>query len=527
MSVENMQTMKRAIGVFAIRHRIPLIIALVAFVVFIPFIFLRYEFHDSWAWLYYMNGSRLYTGIPCFELGGYGHLTGKPLMNFIYCGMTAFGAVIDRVWIPKLVALLLLFACGGLLFSVFRRAGVSMLIASLALFSILLLPGMIFIVVFMTTNPLAYAALASVLAGFVWLRYLRHPRHGLATRFALSVCVFVLLLIAMFTYPVVAPLFFVPLLIEILFSKQEDGVYQLIYPILAAATFALASVAYVIGHKILLYDYHYFVLSEKHVLATLTDSRNITFAFGVGEIAQKLAFLGKTLLPGLLTLWFISENAANSPAAVALFGGLLVIGAALFVWRAANIWRSLALLFTVACFFGTFLVSPNIGNGLYTSERVKVFMQVPFVLLLWWLVQQLASWAGQWRGRTLAGLVVLAIFSGTAISWLVIMRARVIPNYMELVHYEHRLKEAVRLNIREIYIIKAEDRHLRATLGSRGAEELGRITSFYFPQQLVIAVLQEIERKAVRRAIIPVEADKGDTIKPAPGRMIIDMRKFP
>lgn len=513
--------------VFAAGHRFPLAVTLVAFVVFIPFIFLRYEFHDSWAWLYYMNGSRLFAGIPCFELGGYGHATGKPLMNFIYCGMTAFGAVIDRVWIPKLVALLLLFACGGLLLSVFRRAGVSTLIASLVLFSILLLPGMIFIVVYMTTNPLAYAALASILAGFIWLRYLRHPRHGLVTRLVLSVCVFVLLLVAMFTYPVVAPLFFVPLLIEILFSKQEDGIYQFIYPVLAAGTFALASVVYVIGHKTLLYEYHYFILSEKHVLSMLTDSRNITLAFGIGEIAQKLEFLGKSLLPGLLKLWFISENAASSPVAVAVLGGLVVVAVGLFVWRTANVWRSLALFFTVASFFGTFLVSPNIGNGLYLTERVKVFMQVPLVLLLWWLVHELAVSAGKLRVRALAGLIALAIFSGTAISWLVIMRARVIPNYMELVHYEHRLKEAVRQDVREIYIIKADDGHLRATLGSRGIEELGRITSFYFPQHLVIAVLQEIERKAVRRAIISVEAGEGDAIKPAPGRMIIDMRKFP
>ena len=107
------------------------------------------------------------------------------------------------------------------------------------------------------------------------------------------------------------------------------------------------------------------------------------------------------------------------------------------------------------------------------------------------------------------------------------MRARVIPNYMELRHVEYRLKEAVRQNVQQIYIIKADDRHLRATLGSRGSEEIGRITSFYFPEQMVSAILLEIEQKKIPRAVIPVEAIQGDTIKPGPGRLILDMRRFP
>ncbi len=139
------------------------------------------------------------------------------------------------------------------------------------------------------------------------------------------------------------------------------------------------------------------------------------------------------------------------------------------------------ILLVTACFFGPFALSHNAGNGLYQLERVNAFMQVPVVLFLWALIPWLfarRSWLQPAAGGAL----------------LTVMRARVMPTYMELKHVEPRLREAVRRDIKHISIFKTEDNHLRATIGVPGGDEFGRITSFYFPHQMVFAILLEIEK---------------------------------
>lgn len=452
-------------------------------------------------------------------------MTGRPLMTALICGMTIFGPEIDLVWIPKSFALITLLASGALLLSTFRRAAVPDSIAAPALLSVLLLPGMILMIVMMVANAIAYAVFASILAGYVWLRFLRDPFQSFRVRFALSVCVFVLLVFAMATYQVVAVLFFLPLLIDILFRPREAGASQLGYPILAALTFAGAAVVFILAHSILLNDYKYFFLTDQQIQTALRQDRAVSLIGGMDDLYRKLEFAG-TFLPRVLSFWFVSETARANATIWIAFAATCIAFAVLFIWRAKNIWRVLAMVFTVGCFFGPFLVSSNAGNGLYGLERVKVFMQVPLVLLVWYLVQLLMI--SRWQPmRWVGALLVILVFAGTTVSWLVILRARVIPNYMELKHVEYRLKEAVRTNIREIYIIKAENSHLRAVLSDLGSEEIGRITSFYHPEQMVSAILLELERKRIPRAVISIDASKGDTIRAAPGRMILDMRRFP
>lgn len=512
---------------YALRHKTALLVALLAFFAFSPFIFLRYEFHDSWAWLYWLNSLRVFNFVtPCLEFGGHHYMIGRPLMTAVLCGMTAFGPEIDLVWIPKLFALLLLFATGALLLSTYRRAGADMVIAPFALLSLLFLPGMILMIVMMVANAIAYAVFAAVLAGYLWLRFLRDPVHRFRARLVLSVCVFLLLVVAMAIYQVVAVLFFLPLLIDILYRRREAGASQLGYPVLAALTFAGAAGCFILVHTILLQEFRYFFLSEQQVQRALGEDRSVALIQSAEDLAKKLEFMG-VLLPRTLSLWFISESTRTFPIVTGVFAAVSAAFAALFVWRARNVWRVLAAIFTFGCFFGPFLLSANAGNGLYTLERVKVFMQVPLVVVTWWVVQ--FFFTTRWRSmQVVAAAIAGLVFVGSTVSWLVILRARVIPNYMELKHVEYRLKEAVRQNIPEIYIIKTEDRHLRAVIGDRGgSEEIGRITSIYFPEQMVSAILLEIEKKKIQRAIIPVDAAQGDSIKPAPNRLILDMRRFP
>lgn len=520
------QTSAEALAGFAAQNRTQLIVAAVALFLFSPFIFLRYEFHDSWAWLYWLNSLRWFNFVtPCLEFGGHAYMIGRPLMTALLCGMTAFGPEIDLVWIPKVIAFGLLLATGRLLNLTLCRAGVRSELASLSLLSILLLPGMLLMIVMMVANTIAYAVFASVLSGHIWLRYLRDPIHRFPARLALSVCVFLLLVFAMAVYQVVAVLFFLPLLIDLLFRERGGGASQLGYPILAALTFAGAAVFFIVAHSVLLHEYRYFFLSPEQVQEALRQDRSVALIGGVGDLLTKLEFLG-TLLPRVLSFWFVSESVSVVPIAWGAFAVIAAAFAAIYIWHVRDGWRISAAAFTVGCFFAPFLVSANAGNGLYTIERVKVFMQVPLALFIWWVINFFI--ARRWRlARWISVLLILFVFVGCSISWLTILRARVIPNYMELKHIEPRLKEAVRANVREIYIIKADDRHLRAVLGARGFEEMGRITSFYFPEQMVSAILLEIERKQIPRAVIPIEAKDGDRIQPAPGRMIIDMRRFP
>lgn len=505
----------------------PLFTALVVVVAFIPIIFFRYAYHDSWAWLMYFSQLRTYD-LPnlCVAIGGNHELMGKPLMTSLLCALTAFGAVVDRIWIPRLIAFAMLMGAGALLLSVFRQARVNMAVASLALLSLMLLPGTVLMISWMATNPIACAAFAAVLAGWLWLRYLRHPRHGFAIRFALSLLVLFLLVLSLFTYQVVALFFFVPLMVELLFTKQESNWRQFMFPVLAVATFGVASICYVIGHKILLYDFHYFFLTEQQVSGVNANNRNVAF-LSVAEIRPKLDFLVSVLLPRVLSLWFVSAETAFVPEAAIFFGALTVVALIVFAIQAKNIWRVFALTLIVACFFVPFLASANQGNGLYTNERVKMFMQLPFVLLVWWLINLLVTARGGAPTKALAITLSGAVLVGTVVCWFTVLRVRVIPSYLELKHVEVRLREVVRHGTREIYVIKAEDRHLRAALGNRASDEFGRITSFYFPQHMIMAMLIAIDPKKGPRPIIDVEAKDGDSIKPAPNRYILDMRKFP
>ncbi len=510
-------------------HRLaPLLAGLIGFLAYLPFVFLRYEYHDSWAWLYWLNALRsLDINMSCLELGGHHEQMGKPLMTGLLCALTAMGPVLDRVWVPKFLAFSALMGSGYLLVATFRRVGANPWVASATVLGLLLLPGTVLIVVWLATNPIAIAAFASVVAGHVWLRYLRHPIESTKVRLTLSVSVFFLILAAMFTYQIVALGFFLPLLIELLFSKQETNIRQFVFPVLAVATFALAAVCYIVVHKILLYEFHYFFLSEHHVRSAAGNDRNVAFV-NLGEIGEKLRYFLVTLLPRVLSLWFVSPDTDINPPAVAIVGTATVAALVIFVWQSKNVWRSLSLVMIVCAFFVPFLISSNIGNGLYTNERVKVFMQLPIVFLLFWIIQfSITYFPGRSVLRNVGILLTAMTVLGMATSWLVILRVRVIPTYMEVLHVENRLRTAVQQNARQIVIIKAEDRHLRATLGNRASDEFGRITSYYFPQNMVSALLLEIEKKKLERAVIAIEPEKADTIAPAPNRFILDMRRFP
>ena len=331
--------------------------------------------------------------------------------------------------------------------------------------------------------------------GGEWTASLR----GLAAKGALLLAILVLLVAALATYQIVTTLFFVPLLAAIVFSEAKAGGAAMLRAAAGAALlFLVAAIIFLLAHRILLLDHGYFFMLVEQVRGAAVAERTVTTVTSFADAGAKLAFLAQ-LMPRLLSLWFISEHYPVHPVMPWVFGAATLTFLAHFVRRTANAWRILALLLVTACFFGPFALSHNAGDGLYQLERVKALMQVPVVLFLWALIQWL--------------------FAGG--SWL-------LPTYMELKHAEPRLREAVRRDIKHIYIFKTEDNHLRAAIGVPGGDEFGRITSFYFPHQMVYAILLEIERRGTARAVVDVDADKTHTIPAGgPEKLVLDMRKFP
>jgi hypothetical protein len=198
----------------------------------------------------------------------------------------------------------------------------------------------------------------------------------------------------------------------------------------------------------------------------------------------------------------------------------------LILRRPGGIWRFAAVAIVVAGVFAPYFASGSVSSSIYSLQRVRMYLQVPVVLILWWLVHLLLA-RKSLPPRIGAGTVAATLMAGVVVSYLLIVRTYVIPNYMELKHIEYRVRDAVRRNIRHIYLIRPEREHSRATLGTDGRNEFAALTSANNPLHMLTAILTEIQQRRPTLSTIPVPADKGDTIMPAPDRLILDMRRYP
>ena len=508
------------------RHAVALLALLAAALAFSPLVVLRYDFHDSWSFLFILNAARVYNfAIGCLETHEHSYLIGRPLATPVICAMTAFGPVLDLLWVPKLQAFLALLGSGGILAAELRRAGAGAGVAALCVLSLLFLPGTQLMVAHMAANPIAPGVLAATIAGYLWVRRLRRPaatRGGCAARIALALA---LLVAAMAIYQIVATVFFAPVLIALLFAPPPEGRAAFRFALGAVAAFAAASAIYLVAHHSLLYGFHYFFLVPDQVAGISSTMRSASVGISPEHFLGKLGHLG-VLLPEIGTLWFVSEWAPFSrPAALAAAAAALA-GAALLARRPGGLWRLAAVAIVAAAFFAPYFASDSAGNGIYSFQRVRMYMQVPAVLLIWWLVHLLLQRRSNWP-RAAAGLMASAIFAGAAAAYIVIFRAYVIPNYMELKHVEDLVRDAVRQDIKQIYIVQPDPARLRLMLGTHGRGEFASITSAHSPLHMVTAISTEAEGRRPQRAIIPVPAEKGGTIVPAPGRLILDLRHFP
>lgn len=510
------------------RHAIALFAVLCAAFFFSPFIFLRYDFHDSWAFLFIINAARAYNfAITCLETHQHSYLIGRPLYPAAICAMTTFGSVVDLIWVPKLQAFLALLASGGILAAELRRAGAGAVVAALCPLSLLFLPGTQLMVAHMAANPISLGVLAATIAGYFWVRRLRKPAAGRGARAGRVALVLTLLVAAMGLYQIVAVMFFAPVLIALLFAPPAEGRGAERFALGAVAAFVAAAAIYLAAHHSLLYGLHYFhILIPGDVAGISSTMRSASVGISTEHFLAKLGHLA-ALLPEIGTLWFVSEWAPFSRPAVIVSAAICALAAiVLLARRQDRFWRFAAVAIVVAAFFGPYFASDNIGNRNYSLQRVRMFMQVPLVLLVWWLVQLLLQRRSIWA-RAASSVTVAAVFAGATISYLVILRAYVIPNYMELKHVEHRVRDAVRRDLKQIYIIRPEPARLRATLGSFGRNEFASITTANNPLHMITAIIIEMDRRRPQRAVVPVPSQEGDTIVPAPGRLILDMRHFP
>ena len=509
------------------RNALALLAVLIAAFAYAPLVFLRYDFHDSWAFLHVVNAARVYNfAIGCLEAHEHSYLIGRPLYPAAICAMTAPGPIVDLLWVPKLQAFLALLASGGILAGELRRAGAGAAVAALCVLSLLFLPGTQIMVAHMAANPIALGVLAATSAGYLWVRRLRRPAETRGGRAAWIALALALLVVAMALYQIVAAMFLVPILIALLFAPPREARAAFRFALGAVAAFAAASAIYLAAHHLLLYGLHYFFLAPEHVAGISSTMRSASVGIGFGHLLAKLGHLG-VLLPEIGTLWFVSEWARFlAPAAVAAGAAVAVAAALQFARRPGGIWRFAAVAIVIAAFFAPYAASANAGNQIYSFQRVRMFMQMPAVIAVWWLVHLLLARGGAWPRRA-AGAAAAAIMAGAAVSYLMILRTYVFPNYLELKHVEFRIRDAVRRNIQHIYIIQPERERLRAALGTHGRGEFASITTAHNPLHMVSALVTELENRRPIRSIIPVPAEQGATVAPAPNRLILDMRKFP
>lgn len=516
-----------AVGDIVSRNMAALVAVLLAALAFSPLIFLRYDHHDSWAFLYIVNAARVYNfAIGCIETHEHSYLIGRPLYPAAICAMTAFGPVIDLLWVPKLQAFAALLGTGGILAAELRRTGVGLAVACLCVLSLLFLPGTQLMVAHMAANPIALGVLAATVAGYIWVRRLRRLSPTRALRNTWIALAFTLLVLAMALYQIVAVMFFVPVLIALLFAPPSEPRASFRVAVGAVAIFAAAAFAYLCVHHSLLYGLHYFFLVPDQVAGISSTERSASMGADLGHLLAKIRYLG-VLLPDISTLWFVSERSrVFLPASAAVAAAVAISGVLLLARRPGGTWRFAAVAIVLLAFFAPYFASDNSGNVAYPQQRVRMFMQLPLVILVWWLVHRLLERRGAWR-RAAAGAVMSAVCAGAVVSYLVVLRSYVIPNYMELKHVEPRIQDAIRRDVRHIYLIRATPAHLRAVLGGGNGDELARITTIHNPLHMIAAIVTELVNKRPKRSIIPVAAEKGDTIAPAPDRLILDMRRFP
>jgi hypothetical protein len=506
------------------RRAAALLSALAAVLAFAPLIFLRYEFGDGWGVLYILNARE---AMGCLERHEHSYLIGRPLYPAAMCAMTAFGRVLDVTWVPKLEAFLALFAAGMILASELRRAGAGAAVAAACVLSLLFLPGTLLMVGLLSANPIALGVLAATAAGYLWVKRVRRPagsRAGRAVRVALAAA---LLVASMAIYQIVATMFFAPVLIALLFAPPAGSRAALRFALGAVLAFAAASAIYLAAHHALLYGFRYFFIPP-HLVAEISSTiRSASVDVSPAHLVEKIRHLG-ALLPQIGTLWFVSEWAPYSrPAALAAAAAAGAAALALLAPRPGGLGRLAAVAVVAAAFFAPYFASGNAGNHLYSShQRVFMFMQVPVVLAVWWLVHRLATAPGAWKRRA-AGAAAAAVFAGAALSWNLIVRAFVIPSYMELKHIEPRLRDAVRRDVRIIYFVSADPAHFGPILGIHGTNEWSVISFAYVEPYMLTAILAGLEPGRPMRPIDGISPERADAMEPGPDRLILDLRRYP
>lgn len=229
----------------------------------------------------------------------------------------------------------------------------------------------------MAANSIAFSVLAAVMAGALWVRRLRRPatpRLGRAGWIALCLA---LLVVAMAIYQIMATVFFAPILIALLFTREPEGRAAFRFGLGATIAFAVAAALYLAIHHTLLYGFHYFFLVPDHVAGISSTMRSASVHVGVEHLVAKIRVLG-ALLPQIGTLWFASEWATYSlPAAIGSAFFCAAATAVLLARRAAGaaaVFLAAAIIFIVAhrillLDYGYFFMPVEQVRGAGVAER--------------------------------------------------------------------------------------------------------------------------------------------------------------
>ena len=474
----------------------PAVVFVVTFVVYdLAFLHLAlptYEHHDSYATL----GLRP----NCSGFDWYGVWTGRPLHAFALCWATMLGEGHALAREFRIAACLSTAAAAGLFAVVLSRCvrrGMAVLFA-LTAFS---LPGVLLAVTLFQATFFAFCCPFLVATGIASILLFRAPPPRVRL-LLVSAAQFLVILGVLELYQAMAPLIFLPVLTMVFFDRRRFGSAALAPVIHLTILFALASVSYLVGVRII-----HAVVAFPPTVAV--DSRNIDVSLGPSRLIDAIRWVWSVQIAQVSRLWFINDPQALRYA-LPITLSIVALGTCL---RAIEAWRSalssgsrpivaaggiLAAILVVLLVgdYLAFVVDP-VDRPLVLFERVKWPFEILLLVPIFYVAFRVIAWPriGAW-GRSLAGALVatLALIAMVTSQHLVLQgRVLVGVSEREFVLAEIRRQVGLGKSAREIAAIVLSTNPYPSP--SQLTVELFTLTSYYANVNSLAGMVRVITRE--------------------------------
>ena len=344
-----------------------LVIGVVLLCVYYPVLSFDYLYHDDW--IHFAGGRR--PACSASPMYGWSMVTGRPLGQYVICGLFGVFNRTDKAWRARLIILVAIAVFAFLQSRFFRTLGIGVIGAICLALGTSLLPGMLVFGYWITAGSIVFSLVASVAAVLLTEAVLRSEK-GVAVQLALAVGAITCQTTALLIYQTQA-MYFWTLTAVMLATRLPQGLRSTVRPL---AAYIVAGAAPTVGYFI-----WFRYLSG---FAPLLEARDP----GRGAVFQDVAggarwFLGAAL-PRASLLWFFDFPRGIGLGVLALFVlSLVLVTARLWSMTRQND-RTSSLLSAayplVIVTFGLLSFLPM----LVTSFRLEVFRSlIPLSALLY------------------------------------------------------------------------------------------------------------------------------------------------